>query len=250
MNMSKFITVAIVVFSFVAINIAYAEEDSNTKSLPERVQGKVLEVKENVRAIRENAEVKRGEVRTAIEEKRDAIGEKRDEIRTTIEEKREDVKEKKEERAIERGELKVKRDEKRMERIAAYFERVMTRLEAALDRLGTLANRAESRINKLEEIHQLDLTKARENLRLARTKIQDASNAVSETKTLFANLSQSETPRETFAEVKEYLRVAIDAVREAHRALVDTLKEIKAENTSQKEKVEGATEQNSEQNAE
>lgn len=133
-----------------------------------------------------------------------------------------------------KDELKTRFEERReriaasaKERAKAHMGRVVKRLEAAVERFLKLAERIASRIEKLSAAG-IDMTKAKELLATAEAKIAEADRAVATLKSAIDAALAGENPREVFAEVKEKVRLAIEAVKEAHRALVAAIREVKA----------------------
>lgn len=195
----------IVALSLLALIIASSTANAQTTS-PER-------------GARPNAvQERRGEARDRMEDRRENALERRGELRD----------ERQERRATATDERRDQRIERQKKNIEAYFERVMKRLDAALNRMTKLGDRVASRIMKLEGERGVNLSDARAKLELARKEIAGGQAAIIEAKGLIASLLASDNPREIFGNVKDIIRKTVESIREAHRALVETLKAAKA----------------------
>lgn len=133
-----------------------------------------------------------------------------------------------------RADIKARMDERRdhvleaaKERAKAHLARVVKRLEAAVERFEKFTVRIEARIEKLV-LMGVDMTKAKDLLAKAKVEIQEADSAVVALKASIEATITADNPREVFVEVKEKIRLAIDAIKEAHAALVMTIREVKA----------------------
>lgn len=135
------------------------------------------------------------------------------------------------ERNEQKAERKERLTEKARNRVEAYVERITKRLNAALDRMEEMAERVESRIAKLEEKFtdkDLDLSESKDLLEKARTEIESARRAVSSIEVSISGVLNTDNPRESFTTVKELTRSAIVNIKNAHRALVEAIKSVKA----------------------
>ncbi len=141
-----------------------------------------------------------------------------------IEERRE---ERKETIASTTAERREKIAEAAKERAKAYLAKIVRRLSAAVLRFEKLAERIEARIEKLEDMG-VDMTKAKELLAKAEVEIAEADAAVLALKASIDITISADRPGEIFKEVKEKIRLAIEAIKEAHAALVATIREVKA----------------------
>ncbi len=168
--------------------------------------------------------------------------------RTTIQEKRaelqlergEDV-EKRELRddRLDRTRLEerndVARDEARTDvlnkitdRIEGYLENVSRKMKAAINRLSTLEERIQSRILKLQE-RGFGLEKAQEALDEAGSAIDRAEESFEETIKEAREALETDINRETFKTIIGTLAATKEALKEAHKALVEAVRLIKAE---------------------
>jgi len=174
------------------------------------------------------ADVMRDEAKSRLEAVREEVKDRRENVQENKADRMEKIDTRKtemqEERTVRAGELL----ERRKNIISAYFERVIHRLEAALNRMTMLVERLTSRLAKLDETKEIDTTEAKEKLTIAKVKIQEGENALREAKALFPTLLEAENPREIFSSVKDLIQEAIQAVRDAHRALVEAIRSIKA----------------------
>ncbi|PIP73387.1 MAG: hypothetical protein COW88_02090 [Candidatus Lloydbacteria bacterium CG22_combo_CG10-13_8_21_14_all_47_15] len=126
-----------------------------------------------------------------------------------------------------RAEQKTRLAEERAKRITAYLERVFRRLDAALTRLEKLADRIQSRLTKLSE-RNIDISIAETLLATARKAIAEGRSALESVRAQGEALTTSDSPARDYAEMKILTRTAIDAVKKAHRALVEAIKSVKA----------------------
>lgn len=117
--------------------------------------------------------------------------------------------------------------EERARRVEAYLARVFRRLEAALERMANIADRVASRIEKLSE-RNIDTTAARAFLGAARNAIDEGRAALAEVKVKGAQIGTTDSPAVIYSEVRTVTKEAIDAVRKAHRALVEAIKAVRA----------------------
>ncbi|MBI2618069.1 hypothetical protein HYW58_01320 [Candidatus Kaiserbacteria bacterium] len=117
--------------------------------------------------------------------------------------------------------------DKRIERIDSYLERISRKMTAAVERLDKLSDRIESRINKLEA-RGVDMAKARELLETARVHITEAGEslktALSEAKEALAG----DISRDAFGKMASTLAHAKEKLRDAHQALVEVIRTMKA----------------------
>jgi len=122
--------------------------------------------------------------------------------------------------------------ERRMEIAKRFIAQQVGRMGAMIDRLEKIADRLGSRIEKLSGMG-VDTAKSTELLGSARLKLADAENALLSAKAsaelVLAGSSATGTERETGkALVREALSDARDAVRAAHKALVDAVVSLNA----------------------
>lgn len=155
-----------------------------------------------------------------VEERRGNAREEREERRVNVEERKARI-------ASSTQERREKITHAAKERAKAYLVRVVRRLQAAVDRFEKFSIRIDARIDKLEKAG-ITMTKAKELLAKANTEIGEADAAVAALKASIEATITAERPREIFAEVKERIRLAIDAVKEAHAALVAAIRAVKA----------------------
>lgn len=163
-----------------------------------------------------------------LRNKKDRINEEVEEKKADSAEKRQDMQEKLAERKAERQQ---KLNERAKERITAYVEKIVIRLNAALDRLEKIVERMNSRIAKLEEKFAgkgLDLSEAKGLLDIAINKISTARENVSKITDLTNEALGTENPKESFGAVREIIQDASSDVKDAHKALVEAIKAIKA----------------------
>lgn len=153
---------------------------------------------------------------------------KRDTIRDEIENKREMLKNSVEER-------RQNAVEKIKERVDQFVQNVVNRYEAAVNRLEKLGERIDSRIAKMEKQNTLketsdstDLSKAKELMVIARTKIEIAKTSIAGiTATVSANATTTALMKEEFKTMKTQVEKAKEDIKVAHVALVDVVKNLK-----------------------
>ena len=119
-------------------------------------------------------------------------------------------------------------DEFRKERIGTMLTMMQRRFVAAIERLGNIADRIDTRIAKIEEVSDRDLSEAsgyvddaREHLEAAQDLIDDMSTSTADS--LFDNASSTGNRfgmiRTLFAEAKTELQAARDLLGKALRAI-------------------------------
>jgi DNA repair exonuclease SbcCD ATPase subunit len=149
-----------------------------------------------------------------------------------------------------RGEIKNKRDEiqnemrqKRDTIIKKHGERIIHRLEAALERLHNIAARLDSRIVKFDE-KGFDTKKAKADLAIAKTKIDAAKVKLDAAKTAIAGIlsgsgtTATSTPGGILSGkiilIKEQVRLAEEALKDARKALVLVIVDLKGKSEGKK----------------
>lgn len=187
-----------------------------------------IRVQSRARALKERL-LNREEPRTE-----DRNGFDRDKTRTETRVKRampEDVRaqqEKRQEKTV--GERLAERQaqvvEKRKERVDAYFKKMFTRLDAAIERLQKLAERIESRIVKFEK-RGADVDQARELLTVGHGAITEARTLLENARGIVENILAGDDPRVIFEHARETVKSVIDSIKQAHRALVDSIVALK-----------------------
>ena len=161
-------------------------------------------------------------------EKKDDRMETRQELQTERQENRVQQQENRLERQMERQEDRTTRlSDLRMGRIRAYAERMLARFRAAIARLNRIADRIESRIEKLQE-RGLDLGTAIGFLREGRAAITEAQTALASIPGTVETALADNDPRTAFAAVHEAFRSAKESLKNAHAALVNAIRVIKA----------------------
>ncbi|MBI4118055.1 MAG: hypothetical protein HY455_00755 [Parcubacteria group bacterium] len=152
------------------------------------------------------------------------------ERRIEQEKKRAEQEEKRLEQEKERAEKREQLQEERRTAIKAYFEKMFRRLDAALDRLTILADRVESRAEKLAE-RGVDVSEAREKLGEARDAIVKARTILKTLREEVPTLAEEgSTARELFGELKKRIQEeAVEAIQMAHKALIEAISALKAD---------------------
>lgn len=158
--------------------------------------------------------------------------------------------EKKAEIEVKREEKKAEIEEKRKERIESFFLRIVRRLDSAIARLDKLSSRIDSRIEKFNE-KGVDVKEARALLAIARDSIDSARenfNSIDDV----SELLDLETQRESFGHMREIMKEVVVSIKEAHRALVDVIVQLKANskelNNDEENEEESEDEENEQEN--
>ncbi len=210
----------VVAIGFLALShVASAQENTGVEPA----------VRPAVAPLRERAEASLD----ALRAKREEVREVRSDDKKKLEEKRDLLRERTGERvastSIEaRAERVAKLEEKTRERAKAFAKRALERLSVATDRLSSLADRMDSRVTKLEE-SGYNLSKAKTLLAETRTHVAKAKTSIEEAKAKVDAATESGTAtKESLAAVKDIVKTVETTVKDAHRALVLALREIKA----------------------
>jgi len=191
------------VLTLFAIQVS-AEESTSTTSDAQRARAIELRDKrmDAVQEKKEMREADRAAMKEEMKEKRDALSERRDE---------------------QRGKLR----EAAARRIESFFARMYKRFEAAVERLDQLAIRIGSRIEKLKE-RGIDTSKSESLLATGKTRIQEAKDILLDVKGTDTAITESDTPKDVFMNVRDELKRAKEALKEAHAALVQSIRALKA----------------------
>ncbi len=221
--------VFVFLFSF---SFTYAQQEDSSRVIP--AGSAIIKEKIDIQKTRavntaNNLQEKRLEAVENSQNKRENLKDRAENVRENLSDKKQNTQERVE---VKRAAITKKLNEKARERINAYTERIVRRLNAAIERLEKLALRLESRIEKLEERFKdraLDLSNAkkllvgaREEINLAKTNISTLMGLVDET------LNNTENPRKEFGKVQELIKNTVSTVKDAHRALVEAIKAVKA----------------------
>ena len=117
---------------------------------------------------------------------------------------------------------------RKKEIIRNYFTIMTRRSEAAIDRLNRLITRIESRIAKVEANNEdINTEPIKKDVQKAKDKLLLATNKLNEAKIKIDDVLQSNTPKETFAEVKNMIQEIKKDLVEVHRLLVKVIGDIK-----------------------
>ena len=240
---------AVAMLVIAGASVARAQEQQENSEVGKTLRGTPLpgarvlspttiRVKEETREKQINRVETAGEKRELKQETRektkDGVLEKRETAREKLITEKKETREakelqKREEKDKELAERQKEREAKKIERVKAYFEKITTRLEAAVERLTKLAERLESRAQKLATEKGVDVSKTRELLGVAKTKIADAKTTIGQIRTEVVAMFAGETePRIAFEKAKGLLETAKESVKAAHRALVLAIASLKA----------------------
>ena len=151
------------------------------------------------------------------------IQEKRAEMRAEIKEKRETFQNEAKDRVEA---LKKHFGEARAKRIEGFFNNMVRKFENAIDRLDALADRIKNHLDKLAD-QDKDTAELNLKLDVAKNKITDAENSLSDAKAKFDAMSLSSDPKQSFKDVKILVQNVAKKIKEAHAALVDVINSMK-----------------------
>lgn len=200
------------------------------------------QLKEQTTEKREKIQQERKELKQKIEEKRDALKERttaakqefevkrtaaRGQAQAEVKKLREDFKGKTEAR---KAEMKKKFGEVRSQRIEQFFAKMTEKFENAIDRLNSMAEKIQARIDAAVA-NGKDMTKAKADLAVAQTKIDEAEKGLADAKTKYAELGASTDAKKKFAEVKTLVQGVEQKVKDAHAALVRAIANMKGMGT-------------------
>jgi hypothetical protein len=170
-----------------------------------------VEMRDKMMENREKASTTRGEMKQKAEDRRGEIEQKKKEFQSDMQNRMKEIMKK-------------------------QGERVIKRLEAALERLGNIAGRIDSRITKQNE-QGADTAKAKADLVIAQAKIDAAKAKLDAAKIAIAGiLAETGTVATTtpgtimsgkILLIKEQVRIVETALKEAHKALVLTITDLK-----------------------
>ena len=157
---------------------------------------------------------------------------------TTIEARAEELRQRREDLLEQARTRRASTAEATAERRAALSERVQerirnlaanmsNRMEAAIGRLENIADRIDRRIDKIED-QGVDVSGAQEKLAQARSSLSDAETLLLDIDALVHAAASAETPRETWAGVRQVYLDTKTAILSAHQSLRATLEELKA----------------------
>ncbi|MFH0804027.1 MAG: hypothetical protein V1896_00275 [Candidatus Zambryskibacteria bacterium] len=119
--------------------------------------------------------------------------------------------------------------DKVIERINQFVSNIIKRYDAATNRLEILADRIDSRITKIES-GNIDVSKAKELLTVARAKIEIAKAGVNDIASTTSNTtfgSTTATVKKDFEVIKIQIEKAKEDIRVAHAALIDVVENLK-----------------------
>ena len=105
--------------------------------------------------------------------------------------------------------------------------RIMRRLENAITHFANMLARVESRLAKLSAAGAAT-AEAEAKAAEAQAEIEVAAEAVADAQIVFERVANSDNPREHVDEVKEAVRSAISAIKEAHAAVMEAVRALAA----------------------
>ena len=158
----------------------------------------------------------------------------RENVQNWIEENKASVEAKVAEKELKVAEVKEKVASRRagvqarqVQHIKDIFGKILTRYEAALNRFEKFFTRIDSRIAKLKA-KGVDTSKAETALVAARAQYEVAKAAVADAKAKIAAIDPATTKREAIKEAVVTLRTAKREIQRLHKALANTVVELKA----------------------
>lgn len=256
-NKNIFQILILAIFLFVGFGIVSADEDqvtsgsqTNKQQMQKNVPAAVMvqEEVERKKTLKESYQEKlqslfqkREEVQNREEEEEGEVGqqnEKREEVQNRIEEKKESQKEKQEEvqnRVEERKaemekkkvEIKGRLEEQIRERVKTSVEKILAHFESLLNKISEIKDKTQERIVALE-LRGIDLTESKTLMEIVPVKIEEAKTEIANLKIALQEALDSEEPQTAFETTKELTLSAKNAVKEAHKSLVDVISSIKA----------------------
>lgn len=155
----------------------------------------------------------------ALETYRSLLGEKKNELREKVEEH-------KKERELKKEEYKAHLSLSAQVRVGQYVERIVFRMDTAIVRLEQIAKRLETRIEKIEG-QGVDVSEAKVDLRNIYVLIEDAHEYVELIGDVSTEVLTSEKPKEQAQEIREAVGLAKDSIVTIHKALSETVQNIK-----------------------
>lgn len=159
---------------------------------------------------------------SSSEERKNIIGGMKDRLKAFRTDVRSDRKEMREDFKEDRMELKTER-----QRIAAkHFNLVIRRLTTALEYFTKILARIDSRIEKLKA-RGVDVVIAASASETAHLSIDDARAAIVNAQAAIDAAVASEAPRDHLPKIREAVKVAIEAVKKARRAITDAILALK-----------------------
>ncbi|MCX6724856.1 MAG: hypothetical protein NTV20_02025, partial [Candidatus Shapirobacteria bacterium] len=117
---------------------------------------------------------------------------------------------------------------RKKEIIRNYFTVMTRRLEAAINRLNRLITRIDSRIAKIEANNKdINTEPIKKDIQKAKDKLLLAPNKLNEAKIKIDGLLESNTPKESFAEVRDIIKEIKQDLIDIHQILVKVIGDIK-----------------------
>jgi len=118
--------------------------------------------------------------------------------------------------------------QRKQEIIRSHFNRVTRRLEAAVNRLYLLISRIESRVAKIETVDEsLDAELIKADIASAKEKLDQATIQLGNVKAKMEEVIGSETPQESFMEIKTMVGEIRENLIGVHQILVKVIGDIK-----------------------
>jgi len=206
----------------------YEENQGKLETLREEGASNT-EIQEAVSAAREERAELLAENR---EERRVLRQEQRDEIRQVFEEEHSALQtrleERKQEREERKEEYKARLSVQQQAHLSSYSENMSSRMEKLVEQLELIAARIAERIEKLEEMHDVDLSDARDGLAEVYTLIDAVKENIALLQEVAEDTFTSEDPKTQVEELREAVRLVKDSIGAVHAQLQETVVDIKA----------------------
>lgn len=162
----------------------------------------------------------RGDMRAAMEERRA-------ELQGEMEERREDMEERRAEMQTQMEERRAELSARAAERITNLAANVSNKMDTAAARLQDIIDRLNSRIDKLAEAG-LDTTEAEAAMASAQVSVNTAVNELASIDAVVQAAISSDTPRESWVEVKATYQSIREQLRTAHTEIKAAVAALKA----------------------
>jgi uncharacterized protein with GYD domain len=211
-NISKLAAIALVVL--VGTPIAFAQTSAVTPAA----------------GLRQNKDTVREEIKTIKTRAQEAASSTRNDLKTKMETAREQIQNKKQE-------FQNNIENRKIALLTNWGTKTIKRLEEATARLDKLTVRIESRIAKMKA-NKIDTTQADASLVIAKQKVADAKTALAAAKLAITEIGNQASGTITASttktilgqnlqKIKEQVRIVTEALKAAHKALVETVSELK-----------------------
>jgi chromosome segregation ATPase len=202
-----------------------------TENSANRIDDEIKSKRQEIQNIRNEAKIK---IRTEVETTKNQIRDLRaattssDKTKTELRKEAADLREQTREEVKKiktetRENVREQRQIIKATIVKENLDKAIRRLKAAIERLDLIAKRIESRIKKFEEFG-IEMTVPKEKMALAQSKLNEAKSKV---EALPGVITGEEVLPETIVRLREMVADARDAIKEAHRLMVDAVNSMK-----------------------